>query len=358
MRTNTGSPGSTEHEAVEAILWTALSEGKVRCNLCSHRCIIASGRRGVCQVRENRNGTLYSLVFGRAIAQHLDPIEKKPLFHFYPGSSAYSVATRGCNFKCEFCQNWQISQQSDVSPLAWGEYASPETLVQSARRAGARSIAYTYTEPTIFAEYALATARLAREQGIANVFVTNGFMTPELLDILGESSSGAGPLLDAANVDLKAGRGEFYQKLCGGRLEPVLDNLRLMRDMGVWLEVTTLVIPGINDTDEELRWVADFIASDLGLGIPWHVSRFHPQHRLAGLNPTPAATLERAREIGIQAGLHHVYVGNLPGQGWENTICSNCGKTIIRRIGYQILQYRMRDGRCEHCDTPVLGVGM
>jgi len=231
-------------------------------------------------------------------------------------------------------------------------------LVQAARRAGARSIAYTYTEPTIFAEYALDTARLAREQGIANVFVTNGFMTPELLELLGESSSGHGLLLDAANVDLKAGRGDFYRKLCGGRLEPVLDNLRLLRDMGVWVEVTTLVIPGINDADEELRWVADFIANELDSGVPWHVSRFHPQYKMEDTRPTPAATLERAREIGIQAGLHHVYVGNLPGHGWENTNCSHCGETIIQRTGYRILQFRLSEGRCKHCGSPVQGVGM
>ncbi len=345
-------------EAREALLWEPLAEQKVRCNLCAHRCAIGEGQRGVCQVRENRAGTLYTLVYGRTISQHLDPVEKKPLFHFYPGSTAFSIATPGCNFRCQFCQNWEISQTPREEHLILGQPASPETLVAAARRLDARSIAYTYTEPTIFAEYAIDTARLAHEAGIANVFVTNGYMTPELLTLLGPQEPGGAPLLDAANVDLKAGRGEFYRKLCGARLEPVLENLALMRELGIWLEVTTLVIPGLNDSEEELRWVAEFLAGEVGVDVPWHVSRFHPQYKMRDGPPTPVSTLQRAWEIGQEAGLRYVYVGNVPGQASENTLCHHCGETLIARFGYQIFKHQIADGRCTRCGTPVAGVGM
>jgi len=345
-------------EAREAMLWEPLEEQKVRCNLCAHRCVIGEGKRGVCQVRENQEGTLYTLVYGRTISQHLDPVEKKPLFHFYPGSGAFSIATPGCNFRCQFCQNWEISQMPREEHLILGQPASPEALVAAARRLGARSIAYTYTEPTIFAEYAVDIARLAHEAGIANIFVTNGYMTPELLEVLGPQEPGGPPLLDAANVDLKAGRGEFYRKLCGAKLEPVLENLPRMRELGIWLEVTTLVIPGLNDSEEELRWVAEFLAREVGVDVPWHISRFYPHYKMRDRPPTPVSTLQRAWEIGREAGLRYVYVGNVPGQASENTICHQCGETLIARFGYQILKYQIADGRCIRCGTPVAGVGM
>ena len=345
-------------ESKEAMLWEPLEEQKVRCNLCAHRCVIGEGKRGICQVRENREGTLYTLVYGRTITQHLDPVEKKPLFHFYPGSTAFSVATPGCNFRCQFCQNWEISQMPREEHLILGQPASPEALVAAARRLGARSIAYTYTEPTVFAEYAVDTARLAHEAGIANIFVTNGYMTPELLEVLGPQEPGGPPLLDAANVDLKAGRGEFYHKLCGAKLEPVLENLPRMRKLGIWLEVTTLVIPGFNDSEEELRWVADFLAREVGVDVPWHVSRFHPQYKMSDCPPTPVSTLQQAWDIGREAGLRYVYVGNVPGRASENTICHHCGETLIGRLGYQTLSYQIADGRCTQCGTLVAGVGM
>jgi pyruvate formate lyase activating enzyme len=323
-------------ESKEAMLWEPLEEQKVRCNLCAHRCIIGEGKRGICQVRENRGGTLYTLVYGRTIAQHLDPVEKKPLFHFYPGSTAFSVATPGCNFRCQFCQNWEISQMPREEHLILGQPASPEALVAAARR----------------------PARLAHEAGIANIFVTNGYMTPELLEVLGPQEPGGPPLLDAANVDLKAGRGEFYRKLCGAKLEPVLENLPRMRELGIWLEVTTLVIPGFNDSEEELRWVADFLVSEVGVDVPWHVSRFHPQYKMSDCPPTPVSTLQRAWDIGREAGLRYVYVGNVPGRASENTICHHCGETLIGRLGYQTLSYQITDSRCAHCGTLVAGVGM
>jgi len=345
-------------QAREAILWRPAEDQKVRCNLCAHRCLIAEGKKGICRVRENRDGTLYTLVYGRTIAQHLDPVEKKPLFHFHPGTMSFSVATAGCNFRCQFCQNWEISQMPREEHLILGSPASPADLVASALKAGARSIAYTYTEPTVFAEYAVDTAILAHESGIANVFVTNGYMTPELLEVLGARSAGGAPLLDAANVDLKAGRGEFYRELCGASLEPVLKNLSLMRESGIWLEVTTLVIPGLNDSDEELRWVADFIVRELGEDVPWHVSRFHPQYLLKDRPPTTEQALQRAWDIGREAGLRYVYVGNLPGQGREDTVCHRCGETVIKRLGYQTIRFHIADGQCSRCGTPVAGVGI
>ncbi|OQY38171.1 hypothetical protein B6228_04930 [Candidatus Atribacteria bacterium 4572_76] len=268
----------------EAMLYEKLAEGKVRCNLCAHRCVISDGKKGICQVRENRGGTLYTLVYGHTIIQHVDPVEKKPLFHFYPGSTAYSIATSGCNFRCHWCQNWDISQIVHDRRFIIGEEASTEQVVAAAQKADCRSIAYTYTEPTIFFEYAYDTARL-------------------------------------------------------------------------WLEVTTLVIPGINDGDGELKDTANFVAEELGVDTPWHISRFFPDYKMTDVPPTPIETLDRAREIGLEAGLRYVYVGNVPGEA--NTVCHKCGQILIRRLGYRILENRVQpNGRCPNCDMPVAGVGM
>ena len=282
----------------EALLYSRLSDGRVRCVLCEHRCMIAPGARGRCGVRENRQGTLVSLVYGRLVAQSVDPIEKKPLFHLLPGTLSYSIATVGCNFTCQFCQNHDISQwprahASDLEslgiPCSGGAEQTPPALVEAALEAGCETIAYTYTEPPVFFEYAYDTARLAREAGIANIFVTNGFMTSgprEMLETLD-------PYLDAANVDLKAFRDETYRRYVGGRLQPVLDSLKKMRTLGVWVEVTTLVVPGINDDEAELRDAARFVSQELGPETPWHISRFHPGHRMTHVPPTPVATLTR-----------------------------------------------------------------
>jgi pyruvate formate lyase activating enzyme len=251
----------------EALLYDKLPENRVRCRLCAHCCSIADGHMGLCQVRENRGGTLYTLVYGRTISQAVDPIEKKPLYHFLPGSLSFSMATPGCNFRCEWCQNWEISQMPRDQHLLGGQPATPEQIVDRARRAGCRSIAYTYTEPTIFFEYCHDTARLARAAGLANVYVTNGFMTPEMLDM-------ARHWLDAANVDLKAFRDETYRRFIGARLQPVLDSLSKMKALGIWLEVTTLIIPGLNDDPEELRELAEFLHRELGPDTPWPRSRF------------------------------------------------------------------------------------
>jgi len=334
----------------EAMLYEKLPEGKVRCNLCAHRCVIADGKKGICQVRENRGGTLYSLVYGRTIIQHVDPVEKKPLFHFHPGSTAYSIATPGCNFRCHWCQNWDISQMVHDRHFIMGEEASLEQVVAAAQKADCRSIAYTYTEPTIFFEYAYDTARLAHEAGLANLYITNGYMTEEMLETFQ-------PYLDAANVDLKAFRDKTYRKYVGARLQPVLDTMKVMKRLGIWLEVTTLVIPGINDDEGELKDAADFVANELGVDTPWHISRFFPAYKMTDVFPTPVETLNRAREIGLEAGLRYVYVGNVPGEA--NTVCHKCGQILIRRLGYRILENRVQpNGRCPNCGMPVAGVGM
>ncbi len=334
----------------EAMLYERLPEGKVRCGLCAHRCVIADGRKGICQVRENRGGTLYTLVYGRAITQHVDPVEKKPLLHFHPGTRAYSIATAGCNFRCRWCQNWDISQMVRERHLVVGEEASPEYIVSAAEKSGCHSIAYTYTEPTIFFEYAYDTARLAHEAGLANIYVTNGYMTEEMLETFH-------PYLDAANVDLKAFRDETYRKYVGARLQPVLDAMKVMKRLGIWLEVTTLVIPDINDGDGELKDAADFVANELGVDTPWHISRFSPAYQMTDVPPTPVETLRRAREIGLEAGLRYVYVGNVAAEA--NTVCHACGHMLIRRSGHRILENHVQsDGRCPNCGTPVAGIGM
>jgi pyruvate formate lyase activating enzyme len=337
----------------EAMLWEHLGpdDPRVRCNLCAHRCVIPPGRAGACCVRENIDGTLYTLVYDRIVSQNVDPIEKKPLFHFQPGSLSFSIATVGCNFRCAFCQNWEISQLPRDRGEVPGRPATPAQTVQAARRSGCSSISYTYTEPTIYAEYALETAREAKTAGLRNVFVSNGYMTRELLGLM----SG---LIDGINVDLKAGRGEFYRRLSGAALDPVLANLKTIQQLGMWLEVTTLVIPGLNDNDEELRWVASYLFNELGADVPWHISRFYPQYRMADTSPTPTSTLERAWRIGRDVGLRYVYVGNVPGHDTESTRCPSCGVTVIQRYGYHTNVVALRKGACTRCGAVVPGIDM
>ncbi|MEM2864518.1 MAG: AmmeMemoRadiSam system radical SAM enzyme, partial [Candidatus Bathyarchaeia archaeon] len=300
-------------ELVEARFYDALGGKLVRCNLCSHRCVIQPSKKGLCAVRENRDGRLYTLVYGRLIARAVDPVEKKPLFHFYPGSKAYSIATVGCNFRCKNCQNYDISQLPRETSRVVGDRTAPEEVVEDAKGHGCRSIAYTYTEPTIFYEYAYDVAKLANREGIKNIFVTNGYITEEALrDIR--------PYLDAANIDLKSFRDAFYRSICGARLEPVLEAIKLYRELGIWIEITTLVIPGLNDSEDELRRIASFIKEELDPGVPWHVSRFYPMYMLLDLPQTPLETLSRARRIGLETGLYYVYEGNVPGEG-EDTVC-------------------------------------
>ncbi|MFW6159147.1 MAG: AmmeMemoRadiSam system radical SAM enzyme [Planctomycetota bacterium] len=334
----------------EAYLYETLDGNEVHCHLCAHHCRIADGNRGICQVRENQGGTLYTLAYGRTIARHVDPIEKKPLYHFRPGSLAYSIATPGCNFRCRWCQNWSISQMPRDRHVIGGEEASPDEIVSDAREKGCRSIAYTYTEPTIFFEYACDAARLAHDAGLANLFVTNGYMTEAALETIH-------PYLDAANVDVKGFRDETYRKYTGARLGPVLDSLRTLRRLGIWLEVTTLVIPEINDDTAELEDMADFVASELGPDTPWHISRFFPAGRMTDVPPTPPAALERAAQIGREAGLRYVYGGNVADE--VDTRCPDCGRVVLRRRRFEVLENTLEPGGlCPDCGGRIAGVDL
>jgi len=280
---------------------------KVRCNLCNHRCIINDGKRGICGVRENKNGKLYTLVYGKAIAENIDPIEKKPLYHFLPGTYSLSIATVGCNFRCLFCQNADISQISKEKPEdveILGEDFPPEQVVKYALDNNCPSISYTYTEPTIFLEYALDCMKLAHKAGLKNIWVSNSYMTKEALDLIS-------PYLDAVNVDLKAFTEKFYQEVCGAKLKPVLKNLKEIKKKKIWLEVTTLIIPGKNDSEKELKQIAEFIKNKLSDDTPWHVSRFFPCYKMMHVPSTPVEKIQRAMEIGKQTGLKHVYAGNI-----------------------------------------------
>ncbi|MDO9527857.1 MAG: AmmeMemoRadiSam system radical SAM enzyme [Syntrophales bacterium] len=332
----------------EAMLYEKLEGGAVRCFLCGHGCKIPPTGRGICGVRENREGILYTLVYGMVIAENVDPIEKKPLFHVWPGSKSFSIATVGCNFSCTFCQNNDISQTPRETGEIMGRKVTPEEIVEKAVRTKSMTIAYTYTEPTVFFEYAYDICRIAHTRKIKNVFITNGFMTADALEKIS-------PYLDAANVDLKSFSDDFYKTWCGARLQPVLDSIRKMKELNIWVEITTLVIPTLNDTEEELRQIAEFILS-LGPETPWHISRFHPQYKMANLPLTPVETIHRAAEIGKETGLKYVYSGNVPGDVGEKTLCYNCGALLIDRYGFFINRITLRESRCPECNTPLDGI--
>lgn len=335
----------------EAMLYERIEGGRVRCGLCGHQCSIDDGKRGICGVRENRQGTLVSLVYGRTVAEHIDPIEKKPLYHFFPGSRVYSIGTVGCNFRCTFCQNSDISQYPRAhGGSIIGETRTPENIVEAAEKAGCTSIAYTYTEPTVFFEFAHDTAVLAQTKGIKNVFVSNGFMSEA-------AARKIAPVLHAINVDLKAFTPSFYKDLCGARLKPVLETIRRMNDLGVWVEVTTLVIPGLNDGEDELREMARFVRG-VSETVPWHVTAFHPTYRLMDRPRTPVATLRRARQIGLEEGLCHVYEGNVADDEGSNTYCQGCGTAVIERTGFGYVRNHLNDGACPSCGKTLAGVGM
>ena len=333
----------------EAMLYSPLEDGKVQCILCNHRCIISSSKKGICGVRENREGKLYTLVYGRAISLNVDPIEKKPLFHLFPGSNSFSMAAVGCNFRCLQCQNHEISQlPRDHDGRIEGSEVSPSKIISLTKQNRCRSISYTYTEPTIYFEYAYETAGQAHQEGIKNIFVTNGYMTEEALEMIQ-------PYLDAANVDLKSFKEKFYKEICGAKLKPVLENLKRMRQMGIWVEITTLVIPTLNDSDQEFEEIAQFIVS-LGPEVPWHISAFYPTYKMLNLPRTSASSLHRAREIGIKAGLRYVYCGNIPGEEGEDTFCPHCGRRLIERIGFRVTQNDVVNGACRHCHGKIDGI--
>lgn len=335
---------------METYLYDKLENSRVRCRTCSQFCVLEPGRRGKCGVRENQDGRLMALNYGKIIAHGVDPIEKKPIYHLKPGSRSYSIATMGCNFTCRFCQNADIAQiPRDSDTRIAGLTMSPEQIVDRAVAAGCQSIAYTYTEPSIFFELAFDTARLARNTGLFNVFVTNGYMSPDLVHQIT-------PYLDAANVDLKAFDDAFYRTYCNARLAPVKENLKRLKQAGVWVEVTTLVIPGLNDDPDELTALARFIAQELGCDTPWHVSRFHPTHEMTDRGPTPAAAVETAWQIGKHAGLQYVYVGNLPGSSHQHTHCPDCDAVVVERQGYATLNHMTENGVCPGCGTRISGI--
>ncbi len=332
---------------MEAMFYEKLDNGSVLCKLCNHRCVIKPDGYGVCKVRQNIKGVLETLVYGKLVAINPDPIEKKPLYHFMPGTLSYSVATAGCNFKCSFCQNMDISQMPRESAKIEGSLFSPEDVVLDAKRTGCKSISFTYTEPTVFFEFAYDTAKLAHEQGLKNIFVSNGYMSTEAIDAIA-------PYLDAANIDLKAFTEDFYKNFCGAKLEPVKKNLSYLKSKGVFLEVTTLLIPGKNDDEKELKMMAEFIVETLGPRTPWHISRFYPAYHMKDISPTPVGMLSQAREIGINAGLRYVYIGNVPGHAGIHTYCPRCGKPVIKRAAYfQIDEYMIKDGCCKYCNFPI-----
>jgi len=331
----------------EAYLYKKINDEKVRCNLCNHMCVIDNQDKGKCCVRKNIDGTLYSLVYQKLIAENSDPIEKKPLFHFMPGTYSLSVATVGCNFKCFFCQNFNISQAPSDFDRIEGRDVSPEVLVQHALANGDKSISYTYTEPTVFFEYAYDTAKIASEKGLKNIFVTNGFMTEECLMMIE-------PYLDAANVDLKSFSEDTYKNKIGGRLKPVLDNIALMKEMGIWIEVTTLIIPGVNDSNSELQKIAEFLAG-IDKEIPWHVSAYYPQYK-SDIPPTSQEKIKNAIDIGKKTGLKYVYGGNIYGNSYENTLCPECNYMLIKRSGFFVLSNKLKEGSCPNCGIKVKGI--
>ena len=367
--------GSAVDKLHEAQFYRNLAGNEVVCTLCPHDCHIHDGGRGVCAVRFNRGGKLYTLVYDKVVAREIDPVEKKPFFHFLPGSRAYSVATVGCSLRCSFCQNWQISQWPKehlpksveaggrVAPTepvcphldvvcksVAGEHVTPDAIIEAALASGCESIAYTYTEPTIFFELAYDTAVLARARGLKNIFVTNGFTGEAALRKIAT-------VLDAANVDLKFFKPESYKHISRARLEPILDAIRLYRELGVWVEVTTLLIPGVNDSDEELRGIASFVKS-VGTEVPWHVSQFYPAYKMLDKPVTPLEVLRRAADIGRAAGLRYVYEGNVPGEKGENTCCYRCRALLIERYGSRVRSNRISNSCCPDCGARIDGIGM
>jgi pyruvate formate lyase activating enzyme len=331
----------------EALFYEKLEKNTVQCHLCPRHCVIPPGKRGFCGVRENRDGALYALSYGKLVAVHVDPIEKKPLFHFLPGSPVFSIATAGCNLRCKFCQNWDISQKTTEEVQY--TYIEPADLIKEVKASGSKIIAYTYTEPVIFYEYMLETAKLARAEGIKNVMHSSGYVNEEPLRQLAR-------YLDGANIDLKGFCDDYYVKMSEGTLDPVLKSLKVLKSEGVHLEITNLVVPGYNDDDENIRKMCQWIKDNLGAGTPLHFSRFWPLYKLTALNPTPVTTLEKARRIATEVGLRYVYIGNLSAHEAENTYCPKCKKVLIRRIGYTILENNLKEGKCKFCGEEINGV--
>jgi pyruvate formate lyase activating enzyme len=343
-----GSPAESDAPfTVEASYYEKLPYKKIKCKLCPRECVIDDRERGYCGVRENRGGTYYTLVHSRVVAAHVDPVEKKPLFHFLPGTLAFSIATAGCNVNCKMCQNWDISQ---VRPeQVRSTYAPPQKVAAQAKQYQCASIAYTYSEPVIFYEYMMDTAPAGHEQGVKSVVITGGYIKQEPLKKLCAA-------VDAVKVDLKAFSQKFYEEVVNANLKPVLDTLVTLRQQGMWTEIVYLVVPTLNDSDAEFKALARWVRSDLGLDVPLHFSRFHPEYLLKNLPPTPLETLERAKAIADAEGLHYVYLGNVPGHPAESTYCPKCRRAVVERVGYTVSSVRIRKGKCQYCQQPIAGV--
>ncbi len=330
-----------------ALYWSSAGSGKVQCWLCPRQCLIPRGGRGFCRARKNIQGKLYCLTYGQPVAIHLDPIEKKPFFHVYPGTRSFSIASAGCNLRCKFCQNWEISQLDPESVKV--DFVLPEEIVRQAKLSGARTIAFTYTEPTVFYEYMLDVAKLATIEGIPCVMHSAGFINPEPLRQLA-------PYLTAADIDLKGFSEKYYSSFCEGSLKNVLESLKILKEKGVWLEVTNLIIPSANDSDQDIRSLCSWVKDNLGPDTPLHFSRFFPMYKLADLSPTPLKTLLKAGQIARDAGLHYVYVGNIQEDAGEDTFCAVCGKLLIKRAGYTVLEDNIVEGKCKYCGAKIPGV--
>ncbi|MDI6841109.1 MAG: AmmeMemoRadiSam system radical SAM enzyme [bacterium] len=330
-----------------AMYWEKLNDKLVQCHLCPRNCVLKPKQRGYCRVRENQAGKLMTLNYGIPCAVHIDPIEKKPLFHFIPKSEVFSIATAGCNLRCKFCQNWEISQRPpEETENVW---LPPDEVVRMAKENKCPSIAYTYSEPVNFYEYMLETAKIAKKAGIKNTMHSNGYINPEPLKELCK-------YLDAANIDLKGFTDEYYQELCEAELEPVKVSLKILKEEGVWIEITNLIVPTKNDDPKTIRKMCEWIRDSLGAEVPLHFSRFWPMYKMQNLPPTPIETLEQARKIAIGVGLKYVYIGNIPSHKAENTYCPNCGKLLIRRIGYYVPENNIINGKCKFCGQKIPGV--
>ncbi|MCK4919136.1 MAG: AmmeMemoRadiSam system radical SAM enzyme [Candidatus Pacebacteria bacterium] len=329
----------------ESYLYKKLENNKVQCSTCSHRCFILPEKYGICGVRKNINGKLYALNYGKAISSNIDPIEKKPLFHFLPKTNSFSIATVGCNLRCGNCQNWQISQlvKTDKNLLRIGQELTPKDIVQRAIENKCQSISYTYTEPTIFLEYALDTMKIAKKAGIKNIWVTNGFMSIETLKLIK-------PYLDAVNVDIKSFDDKFYIDICGAKVNPILENLKWMKKNKIWIETTTLIIPNFSDDEKMLKNIAKFIFKELGSETPWHISAFSGaiSYKMQDIPNTPLQTIQKAYKIGKKSGLKYVYGGNISGTSMKNTYCPKCNELAIERVGFYVKKLD-KQGKCAKC---------
>jgi len=331
----------------EVPYYEKLEDQMIRCGICPKKCRVGESERGFCGNKENRGGTYYTLAYGNPCSAHVDPIEKKPLFHYLPATKAFSISAAGCNFDCKFCQNWQLSQ---VRPEQTRNYdLPPEKAVDYALETGSESIAYTYGEPVVFYKYMHDCAAAGRERGVRSVMISNGYINPEPMRALCK-------VLDAVKIDYKAHTEKFYSETCLGHLEPVQDTLKVLKEEGMWFELVYLVVPTLNDSRDEIREMAGWMLDNLGPDVPLHFSRFQPMYKLKNLQPTPLSTLEMAHDTCRERGLNYVYIGNVPGHSAESTFCPNCGKVVIQRYGYVIQKNNLRGGKCGSCGHPIPGV--